>query len=336
MENSVKTSYRNFESILNSLPREIIKGTNAPIINFKKFRVPKRIIISGMGGSALVGDILKALLSKQYEVCIHKNYFLPEIISKDDLVVIISHSGGTEETISGLKSAIKNKLNILAVSTGGEIKKISLKYKIPWVDVSGSVSVPRLSTLFMLCAVINTLEKLGLVRGHRTRMIKWSKTLNRNLSPIKNKALKAAKEIKGKIPIIYTDSKIGFLGYNFKAQLNENAKILAFYNVFPELNHNETVGFEDKLSRNLIVLMFVSQFDNPRNRIRQKITSKILQHRKIKTTILNFQETELINLVFHVILFNTFTAFYLAKILRKNPFEIKSVDYLKKELVKYK
>ena len=195
----------------------------------------KRIIVSGMGGSGISGDIASALCDAALptQVVSWKDYELPKWITKQDCVICISYSGNTEETLSAAKRAIEIGCDLYAITTGGKLKDIVTKHDGE-VTIVETGHQPRAALPLLL---IPLLEKIGI--DNLDEQIKEIRSMNLEL----NKAKDIANKIHGKIPCIYSSSTLECISYRWRCQIEENAKQIALNHILPEMNHNEIVGW---------------------------------------------------------------------------------------------
>jgi len=229
------------------------------------FEEPSAVVSAGMGGSAIAGEIIRCWLmyTSKTPVDVVRGYHLPAYVDEDSLVVAVSYSGETEETVSVLAEALKRGCMTVAVSSGGTVEKLSKTVGMPWIPVPKGLQ-PRAALPHLLAAQAKVLEAVG-VEIPVEELLDASSTLKEmsaELSPDRpveeNRAKKAALSIHGRLPVVYAPESLWPAALRFKTQLNENSKTPAKAEVVPELCHNEVVGFEgskELLSRMCIVLL---------------------------------------------------------------------------------
>lgn len=200
-------------------------------ITLPHIRKVKNIVVAGMGGSAIAGEIVKDSLELTVSMETSRGYALPSYADKNTLLICISYSGNTIETLARLESGMKNKCNIVGITSGGAMASMLKKNKLPIVNVPQGM-LTRVAFPYLLFSLINTLKKLGLVKANFSFEI-----LKKHVNKIEKRAKVIAKKLKGRFPIIC--SEWSSVAMRLKTQLNENAKMLAKYEVLPELNHNE-------------------------------------------------------------------------------------------------
>ncbi|MFH1509726.1 MAG: bifunctional phosphoglucose/phosphomannose isomerase [Candidatus Nealsonbacteria bacterium] len=303
----------------------------------KHYRVvspPNNIIICGMGGSGLIGEILVNL--RPLNIFINKSYGLPPQAGIGSIIICVSYSGNTEETLSSFKEAIKRKLPIIAITTGGELEKIAKKNNIPLAILPPPYIPPRLALGEQFSAISQILENHNLLSES---FIKEILNLGEKLKSKKLEAQgkKLAKKIHHKIPIIYTTNNFKGVSLIWKNSLNETAKMLAIDNYFPELNHNEIVGFssvdKDQINnKKLIVIILKDPDDHPRILKQIKITKDIIEKEGIKTEIINMQGKNKLEKIFSTIILGFWTSYWLAIYYKVDPTPVKTIENLKKRL----
>jgi glucose/mannose-6-phosphate isomerase len=307
-----------------------IDGLSAPQI--KKFAKYKKFIVAGMGGSRLAAELLK-ISNPTLPVLIWNTYGLPPLPAeelKKNLLILCSYSGNTEEVLDVFKAAKKKKLSLAVVAANGELLNLAKKIKIPYVQIPMTGLQPRMATGFMLKALLKimgeekSLEQLG----------KLVKTLDSLKGEDQGREL--AETLKNKIPLIYASFANRALAENWKIKFNETGKIPAFYNVFPELNHNGMNGFDARpltkgLSANFQVIILKDSSDHPRIQKRMEILAKLYQSNGIPVKIITLVKTSnIFYKIFSCLILADFTAYYLAKYYQVEPNEVPMVEEFKK------
>jgi glucose/mannose-6-phosphate isomerase len=293
----------------------------------------KKVIICGMGGSHLGADILK-MLDLKFEILVHKNYGLPNLNLeelKKSLIILDSYSGNTEEVISSFLEAQKLNLNFVIIASGGKLIELAKKFKKPYIQIPYTGIQPRHALGFQILALLYALNLNHLILDIK----KISSKIN--ILNLEKKGKILAKELKNSVPIIYASQKNEALAYNWKIKFNETSKIPAFYNVFPELNHNEMQGMDvmpntKELSKNFYFLMFYDENDYSKIKTRMKITNKLYLRRGLKTKILNLNEKNIWLKIFNNLLLGDWTSYYLSQIYKTEPEQVPMVEEFKKLL----
>ncbi len=301
-----------------------------------------RIMVSGMGGSALHANVLRIALnsiSKKYDnykiISVYQNRFyeLPPEAYNDCLNIICSHSGNTEETISSFEEALKNNLPCVGISAGGVVEKmckenniLHVKLPIPFDNFQ-----PRMATGHFVSAILQILVNANKLPQEAVELDEVSEQLKEITPKMEERGKQIAKTLVGKTPVIYASTKFKALAMIWKIKINENSKTPAFWNYFPELNHNEFVGFSNPQSK-FHILMLRDLEDHPRNLLRYEVTSKFLKEKEIETEIIDMPEGDIFYRVFATITLADWISYYLALEYKQDPTPVDMVEDLKKAL----
>jgi glucose/mannose-6-phosphate isomerase len=292
-----------------------------------------KVIIAGMGGSAFPGDILKTYLQDgNILVNVCRNYTLTTDVDDHTLVFISSFSGNTEETISSFYDAMIKGAKIVIVTAGGKLEELSKKYDIPMVKIVKEFSTfqPRAATGYFVGIFISVLANSGVIDNGKKDLINVGKFLS-NLD-IEQEAKQLAEKLVDYIPIIYTEEKYEkALARVIKIKFNENSKIQAFYNSFPELNHNEMVGFTNIKGKYYFIIL-KDPTGNERIKKRMEIFSNIMQDMGLPITIIEMQGRDILSKIFSGIYFFEFVSYYLALKYNIDPTPVEMVEDFKKAL----
>jgi glucose/mannose-6-phosphate isomerase len=281
-----------------------------------------------MGGSGIGGLIAKGLLEEKASVPIFvsQDYSLPKFADRDWLAIIVSYSGNTEETLSAFREAKKRKMGIVCVSSGGILSEECENC----ISIPGGFA-PRTQLGMTFAPVIAVLEKLGIVQAG-SELEKTAVFLERAQEKAEAEGKKIAKALYKKIPAIYSTRKFGSAALRFHTQLAENSKVFSHWNVLPELNHNEIVGFlpcEEKLS----FVFFRDKGETGQERRRMEFTKKIVSRKSQCIEVWAEGDTGM-EKTFYFILAGDFASYYLALLNRVDPAEVENIERLKKELKK--
>ncbi len=294
---------------------------------------PSNIVVCGMGGSAIGGDLLADLLRDKIDIPVFTNrdYELPSFVGEKSLVFISSYSGNTEETLSAYEKARKRTQNIICITSGGKVESTNPKYmlKVP----TGYQPRCALGWLFIPMTVI--LHRLGIINDPSSDLEESAEllyNLGKEFEFEKSSPYKLANKLKGKMSIIYSDLRFSAVARRWAGQINENAKQFAHFNVFSELNHNEIVGWgEPKIPYSLVILK--DRGYNERVKLRIDITKRII------SPYTEIEEVEsrgefLLARFFSLIYFGDWTAYWLATLKGIDPIPVERIEQLKKELAK--
>lgn len=295
-----------------------------------------KVFVTGLGGSGIGADLVADMIVDECKVpfLIGKGYNLPAYIDKHTLFIASSYSGNTEEIISGIDEVKRSGAKIVVISSGGKLKAIAEQEGFDIVLLPDNWTSPRACVGFSSVQQLFILHKLGLISRVTINNLKTSIDLIKyDQEEIRSKAEKIANIIQGKLPIIYTTDRMGSVALRFKQQLNENAKIHSWYNVVPEMNHNELVGWNSK-NDELAVVFFRNKDDHKRNSARIEICKGIIS--KCTDTIVEIYSKgqSLVEKSIYFVHLGDWVSWYLAQKRGVDAVEIGVIDHLKKELSK--
>ena len=225
------------------------------------------IIVSGMGGSAISGDILQSLFRDRLDIPIFVNraYNLPKWANKNTLVISQSYSGNTEETLSTFKHANQKKCKIIGISSGGKLQEYCEKRDVSHIKIPSGFA-PRAATAYMLFSAILSIKKTGLLANSIESEIEETLELTDELRNSNNKTVpekdnfskQIANKIVSTVPQVYGWEIYNPIAKRWCTQFNENSKIIARYDSVPECNHNDIVGWSQdrEISKKFTCLLF--------------------------------------------------------------------------------
>ncbi|MBI4065786.1 hypothetical protein HY412_01150 [Candidatus Kaiserbacteria bacterium] len=280
-------------------------------------RLPKNssnIVVCGMGGSHL-GARLLLRHNPLLDISIHSDYGLPRESAerlRNALIVASSYSGETEETLDAARAAVRAGLSVAVVTTGGALAKLAEERSLPLILIPKTGVEPRMAVGAFMLALARLLRDTELENNIR----KIGADMDVQKGKIAGEAL--AKRLSGKIPLVYASTLNAPLAYFWKIALNETAKVPAFYNLFPELCHNELSGFGSTdatmtLSAQLSVLMLRDSDDHPRISKRMNIMRELLSERSIAVADVELSDGTGLEKSLNGILAGVWTAIALAK-----------------------
>jgi glucose/mannose-6-phosphate isomerase len=319
--------------------REAAKNAERIIVEYPK---PSNIIVAGLGGSAIGGDLLKDWAKTQLNVPIEvsRDYKLPAYANKKTLVFITSYSGDTEETLSSFLDAIKRKCMIYCISSGGALIKYAKKHKFPHLQVPAGMP-PRAALPYMLVPLLVYMEKAGLVKGVTQELNEAYSLLEKiseDNSPQKptneNFAKNVAQNIDESAPVVYGFGFYPSVAQRFKQQFNENSKSAAKWEYFPELDHNEIVGWEGMGEQcKWFSVIFIRDIDEPVEiESRIEITKQIMEKAGFIMFDLEVQGQSPLAKMLSTILVGDFISVYLAVVRGVDPTPVKTINILKDTL----
>lgn len=318
---------------------EIGRGVNIDGFDFKGL---KNVVINGLGGSAIGGDLIRSFAhyNSTIPIYINRNYHLPGFAGKDTLSVISSYSGNTEETNSAYKESNKKGCRILCISSGGKVEEMALKHNNLFIKIPGGLQ-PRCAvgySFFVLLIILSRFGFFSIQDDDFTGVIenvKKNADLFSDFDNENNNALKIAKMLKDKLPVIYSSTDIlDVVNLRWRGQIAENAKQLAYGNVYPEMNHNELVGWEKNRDiLNKIIVVFLKDFeDNDRIKMRMEITEEI--YKKYTNSVISVygEGDSKLERIFNLIYLGDWVSYHLAILNNVDPTPVDAITYLKEKL----
>lgn len=284
------------------------------------------ILICGMGGSAIGGDLLKTYCSNtKLPVFVSRDYKVPEFVDNYTLVFAVSYSGNTEETLSSFHDAKKKNAQIIAVTSGGELSKAAEKIiKIP------SGLQPRCAIGYLFFPMLGVLYNSDLINVKNTDLNEMLTLLNQK-EEIKEIAQELAKKIQGKTPLIYSSELLKPIAYRFQTQINENAKYPSFHSTFSEMNHNEINAFRAMDRSKFLAILLRDEQDNTKIKRRMDVCKKIMEDH-IDVEEVNVKGSSLLARMFYTIYIGDYTSYFLALRERVDPTPVEVIEGLKKQL----
>ncbi len=284
------------------------------------------IIVAGMGGSAVGGDLLRLYLHDlRIPVTAIRDYKLPNYVNENTLIFAVSYSGNTEETIAAYEDAAKKKAKIIAVTSGGILREKAAKViKIP------SGLQPRDALGYLFFPVLGVLVNSGIVNENSAEIAEMLDILSQK-EDFRQFGERLAKKIGQKTPIIYASEQFSAVAYRWKTQFNENSKVAAFSHVFSEMNHNEIVGYQSMNRDKFIAILIRDNADNERIKKRMDITKEIISQ-KVDVEEIYTKGTYLLSRLFSGLYYADFASYYLALQNKIDPTPVHVIENLKKKL----
>ncbi|OGF45618.1 MAG: bifunctional phosphoglucose/phosphomannose isomerase [Candidatus Firestonebacteria bacterium RIFOXYC2_FULL_39_67] len=307
------------------------------------YKNASKVLFTGLGGSAIGGDILKNLLydNSSVSITVNRNYTVPKWVGEDTLVFAVSHSGNTEETISAFKDALSKKAKIIVITSGGALKILAKENKIPVILVPGE-KPPRASLPYLFFPVLIIMYKLGFAKvktGELSELLKILEMLKKTYAPeVKledNPAKKLASKLFAKPVIIFGSAdSTDAVATRWKCQLSENSKVITFACTIPEMNHNEIVswGMLKKILRKFAVLFIRDEYELPQIKKRFKLTKEVISKRANWSSEICSVGNCMLVRMFSLIYLGDFTSVYLAILYKEDPTAIKIIEEFKNAL----
>ena len=293
------------------------------------------IVVTGLGGSGIGGTVLSELIQAEcpIPIIVNKDYFLPEFVNANSLVIISSYSGNTEETLSAMKQAIAKKAQIVCVTSGGKVLEIAKEHQFDAVIIPGG-QPPRSCIGYSLVQLMKIVQFNGFVKTDLLKQVADSIILlNKENTNIKEEATTISKLLVGKIPVIYSLGSCEGVAVRFRQQINENSKMLCWHHTFPEMNHNELVGWVEK-NDNLAVVTFRTSYDFERTIKRYDVCKPLFTKYSASVTDIKAKGHSKFEQFMYLIHIGDWISCYIADIKNIDPVEVDVITNLKNELAK--
>jgi glucose/mannose-6-phosphate isomerase len=316
-----------------------------------KFDLPRgyspvdKVVILGMGGSAIGGDMVRrlALAESKMPVWVHRDYGLPPFVDRNTLVIASSYSGNTEETLSAFTASLKTPAKKLALTTGGKLRELAEKEGVP-VFIIDYQAPPRAAFPHSFAPLVGIFQKLGLLGDKSADLKQALQILNKlagdlvEATPlVANPAKQLATRLRGNLAVIYGGEVLSEVARRWKTQLNENSKAWAFFELFPELNHNAVAGYDfpPEVKDRVFVVLLHSALFSPRSQLHYEATAKLLVKSGIGHKVVEAVGETALAQVMSLVLFGDYVSFYLAMLNETDPTLLVSVDFIKHYLARF-
>ncbi len=311
------------------------------------FEVPKiegdfqNIVFAGMGGSALPALLSTTWPGYDLPFEISRQYHIPAYVSGKTLFIAASYSGNTEETLSALAEAEQKGAVIAVMASGGKLEEIAAQKTYPFVKIPDAEQ-PRYAVFYMLAGLIHILEAAGVLKekdafdqlkqaaSFLSEAVKdWTAVVPAD----KNPAKKLAMELAGKSGVVYAGPLMAPAAYKWKISFNENAKNIAWWNQYPEFNHNEFIGWSSHpIQKPYAVIDLRSKLEHPRIQKRFELSDKLLSGRRPAANVVDIQGDNLLEQLLWAVAYGDFVTIYLALLNGVNPAPVDLVEKFKKDL----
>lgn len=299
---------------------------------------PRNIIIGGMGGSAIGGDILKSWLEDKLSIPVDvvRSYHLPRYADDSTLLMVVSYSGNTFETLSLLEAGVMRDCRILGVTSGGRMKEVLEDRGVPTVIVPSGYA-PRSALAYLFIPLYLALDSLNLL-DRKDEIKETSRRLKgivRSFRPQigeDNIPKTLSLKLVGRTPAIYAPHHLRVCAYRWMTQLNENAKVLAHFGVIPEMAHNEIVGWSENVRTEDFIPVLLRGSEHPNETEIIEFLKAILSEKEIEhEEIASETKPPLFEILYHIMIADL-TSIYLAVIKGIDPWPVEPIDRLKSAL----
>jgi glucose/mannose-6-phosphate isomerase len=331
-------------SYINGLPDQLnqawLLGNRLDLPRWKGIQ---RVVVTGMGGSAIGADLLAAFIDSTctVPVFVHRDYRLPAWVQGPETLVIgSSHSGNTEETLSAFEDAGNKRCLRMAIATGGKLASQAAEANLPvWIfDHKGQ---PRSAVGFSFGLLLAVFTRLGLIPdpaeellGAIAAMKQQQENIRAEVPVVKNPAKRQAGQLVDRWVTVLGSGILAPVARRWKGQISELAKAWAQFEFIPEADHNTLAGslYPEELLSKLTVLLLHSPSDHPRNSLRLKITKRMLMLEGLGTDVYDAVGSSPLAHMWTTLHFGDYMAYYLASLYGVDPTPVTALQNLKKEL----
>lgn len=299
------------------------------------------IVVAGMGGSALAAEFLRSWLEGRMPVpvVISRDYRLPGYVGERTLVVCSSYSGNTEETLSALEDAASRGAKIVINASGGKLLEAAREKGYPFFELPGGLQ-PRLAVLYGVRALAQLLEGAGLMTGLVDELEGGAEWANGQVDAwsveqptSENESKRIAQALEGHPVVVYGGPTLALPAMKWKIDINENAKGLAFWNVIPEFNHNEFLGWSEAQGSDAFrVVLLRSELDHPQVQKRFDVSPDLLSGHMPQPVTVEARGGSKLEHMLYALLLGDFVSAYLAFLKGLDPTPVALIEELKGRL----
>lgn len=303
------------------------------------------VIVLGMGGSGVSGDVVAAVTEPRFIVPFRvlKSYGpLPEWVGRNTLVFAVSYSGSTEETVTALEQAHDKGARLVVISSGGPLAEMALRFGVAHIAIPPGLQ-PRASLGYLTLPILAVLEKMGLLSGGAAEVEETVDVLadlaercHRSQPAGDNPAKDLANRCYGRVPVVYGSHGITqTAAMRFKCDINEYGKVPAFWNYFPELNHNEIVGWTgmtDLSKERFVVVLLRDADEHPRISLRFDITRRLIEDDAAEVIELHSEGTSPLARLLSLVFVTQLASIYIGLARGVDPGPVEIIESLKSEL----
>ncbi|MBS1554701.1 MAG: bifunctional phosphoglucose/phosphomannose isomerase [Bacteroidetes bacterium] len=301
----------------------------------------RNILITGMGGSGIGADLVKSLTFGRVPIpiTVSKGYNIPQFVSPHTLFIACSYSGETEETLAAIHKAMLKRAHIICITSGGKMLELAKEYNLFWIQIPGGSKSPRANIGYLMVSLLYALYHTNLIGAAFMKETENAiEYLDRGEKAIQSEAELIAKKLRGKLPIIYCDERLRAMATRFQNQINENAKQIAHINTFPEMNHNEIVGwqFPEAVLQQAQVIYLYSDHDHERVEKRMEICRDIFEKKSNPIIDIVAEGASLLEQYYYLIHLTDWISYFLARENGVDADAVEAEQFVKEELSKAK
>jgi glucose/mannose-6-phosphate isomerase len=306
-------------------------------------RAAQAVALLGMGGSAVGADLVRGVFSDRLRVplSVVRDYELPASVQPSTLVVAVSYSGSTEETISALATALERRCPVAVITTGGTLHDVARRANLPLLDYPGG-SQPRAAIGYSLLLFAGLLERAGLlqlddaeVESTAATAAAMAKLWGPSVATERNLAKQLAWSLVDRLPVIEAAGFLAPVARRWKTQFNENSKSMAVAEELPEATHNTVVGYQqpESIRDHLYVVFLASPSDHPRNSLRASLSAELLGKAQIAHQVVPIAGDGRLAQAIAAISLGDHVSTYLAMLYGLDPTPVEAISHIKERLL---
>jgi len=299
-----------------------------------------KVVILGMGGSAIGGEVVSSLVMAESNVpvVVQRDFDLPRFVDDRTLVIAVSYSGNTEETLTAFDQLMQTPAKKLVLTSGGKLGELAEQHSV-FFSIIDYPAPPRATFPYMFASLVGIFAKLGLLSEKTADLGPAIAALKQTVDELditvpldKNRAKQLAVRLNGKIPIVYGAGLLSGVARRWKTQFNENSKVWSFYEIFPELVHNAINGYTypGQARKHLMTLLLRAPLLPPRVRVQYEAVLRIMEDREVDHEVIDVLGDDNLTQILGMILLGDFTSYYLSILNRADPTPVPVIDFIKK------
>ncbi len=325
------------KDLVNNFPEQLEQALNiAEQVSLNATPVCQSVMVTGLGGSGIGGTILAELVADtcKVPVLVNKDYTLPRWINETTLVIVSSYSGNTEETLAAMHQALNAKAQVVCISSGGQVMALAQQHQLETIEIPGGMP-PRSCLGYSLVQLIKVLVDKQLIPNTLLTQVTGSiQQLKAEAKNIQELSKTIAKRLVGKLPVIYALGACEGVVVRFRQQINENSKMLCWHHVFPEMNHNELVGWTET-HPDLVIVSFSTTLTNPRTLKRYDICKPVFQKYVTGRIDIVAKGSNLLEQFLYLVHLGDWISVDIAELRGVDAVEVNVINHLKNELAKF-
>ncbi len=335
---------KSMRSLLESFPEQV--GSAAARIrglSLQTVREVRNLVISGMGGSAIGGDVARSALAGCLRVplVVNRDYRLPAFVDSSSAVLACSYSGNTEETLSAYQDARRGRASMICIASGGRLAAAAKADGCPLVTLPGGLP-PRAAFGYSCLAILGSIRALGLtddlepaIQETFTLMASLRERYSPTVPEAENLAKRIASTLHGRIVAVYgSNGGLDAAAARWRGQMEENAKNLAFHHALPEMNHNELVGWlhPGQQLQKVGVVLLRDKGDHSQVQRRFDLTREVLEKKAGVVHEIWSEGDSPLARIFSIVYLGDFVSLYFAYLNNVDPMPVEVIDSFKSKL----